>query len=109
MVGSVSKAQVPHFAFPFRFSAGEALVVEQDTQQEIEQGVKVLVLTEVGERLEVPDFGIRDLTFQNDVDTEAIASAAVEWDDRVDLLFSEEPDRFRSMVRNLLIQVAGEE
>lgn len=101
--------QVPHFAFPFRFgSHGAAEVVEQDTHAEIEQNVKVLVLTERGERLEVPDFGIDDLVFQTDVDEAAIAAQAREWDERAEVLMAEEPDRFRAMVRNLLIEVTEE-
>lgn len=101
--------QVPHFAFPFRFgSNGAAQVVEQDTHAEIEQNVKVLVLTERGERLEVPDFGIDDLVFQTGVDEAAIAAQAREWDERAEVLIAEEPDRVNAMIRNLLIDVREE-
>lgn len=101
--------QVPHFAFPFRFgSAGAAVVVEQDTHEEIEQNVKVLVLTELGERMEVPDFGIDDLVFQTGVDEAAIAQQAREWDDRAEVVMAEEPDRINAMIRNLLIDVKEE-
>lgn len=104
-----SEADVPHFAFPFRFGAsGSAEVVEQDTIEEIEQGVKVLVLTNIGERLEVPDFGIEDLPFKTSVDMEAIHAAAVEWDERAGVTLTEEPDRLSGMVRHLLINVTEE-
>lgn len=99
--------EIPHLAFPFRFgSAGAALVVPQDTTEEVEQGVKVLMLTELGERLEVPDFGISDPVFQTEVDVANIAAAALEWDSRVELVIDEEPD---GMIRNLLVQVTEEE
>lgn len=108
MVARMSDVQVPHLAFPFRFGAdGAARVLEQDTQEEVEQCVKVLVLTQRGERLEVPDFGIEEPAFQTGVDLEAIRAAAEEWDDRAQVLFgdSEVEDR----VRHLLIQVTTEE
>ena len=96
---------VPHFMFPFRFGPdGVPRVVEQDTADEIEQGVKVLMLTEIGERLEVPDFGIEDPTFLTEVDVSAIREAAKEWDDRAEVDFVEDVD---GMIRNLLVQVAG--
>lgn len=100
----------PHFTFPFRFGQGGVPeTVEQDTLDEIEQGVKVLVLTERGERIEVPDFGIPDLTFQTDLDVQSIREAAEEWDDRAEVAFSEDPDRFDGKIRNLLVQVTEED
>jgi phage baseplate assembly protein W len=102
--------QVPHFSFPFRFGqAGAALVVEQDTYEDLEQNVRVLLLTELGERLEVPDFGIDDLVFQTSLDEAGLAAQAGEWDDRVDVLAAEDPDRVSAMVRHLLIEVTEKE
>ena len=96
---------VSHFAFPFRFGGtGTAAVVEQGTHAEIEQGVKVLVLTNLGERIEVPGFGVSDPTFQLSIDTQTISSAAREWDERAEVLASEEPDFIEKLVRNVLIQ-----
>lgn len=110
-VASVSDpVEIPHFAFPFRFGAGGgAVVVEQDTVEEVEQGVKVLMLTELGERLEVPDFGINDPVFQTDIDLAEISAAAVEWDERVEVALTEEPDRVNGMIIHLLVQVTEEE
>lgn len=94
-----------HFSFPFRFGGdGAAVVVEQGTFEEIEQNVKVLVLTELGERLEVPDFGVSDPTFASEIDIEAIAAAAEEWDERASVVVAE-PDSLRMLVRNLIVQV----
>ena len=94
-----------HFAFPFRFGgSGTVAVVEQDTHAEIEQNVKVLVLTHRGERIEVPGFGVSDSTFQVRLDTKAISNAAEEWDSRAQVLVSEGPDLIEKLVRNALIQ-----
>lgn len=101
---------IPHLAFPFRFGLGGAAeTVEQDTPEELEQGVKVLMLTELGERLEVPDFGVPDPTFRNEIDVASIAAAAREWDERVEVDLADEPDRINSMIRYLAVQVAAEE
>ena len=97
---------VPHFAFPFRFGqSGSAMTVEQDTQEEIEQNVKVLVLTDRGERMEVPDFGIDDLVFETAIDGSDIIDQARQWDDRVGVRTSEQIDRINATIRHLLIEV----
>lgn len=96
---------IPHFAFPFRFNEDSAAVLEQDTPEEVEQGVLVLVLTHRGERIEVPDFGIDDLTFQLELDLEAVADAAQEWDERAELFIEENPDLVQGMIRNVSIEV----
>lgn len=97
-------SDIPHFSFPFTID-GSALVVEQDDLEEIEQNVKVLVLTELGERIEVPAFGIPDQTFQNEVDTELIVEAAQEWDSRARVFVSSEIDLVNRMVRNVRLNV----
>lgn len=96
---------VSHFAFPFRFGDdGTVAVVEQSTYEELEQNVKVLVLTQLGERIEVPGFGVLDSTFRTHIDTGAIARAAEAWDNRVKVLVSEGPSFIEKLVRNTLIQ-----
>ena len=97
---------IPHFAFPLRFSDnGSAAVVEQDTLEEIEQNVKVFVLTDQGERLEVPGFGLRDPTFQTNIDTAAIIDSASQWDERAGILMTESHDFLQALARNLFIHV----
>lgn len=104
------KVQIPHFAFPFQLDRNGAVeVVEQDTYEEIEQNVHVLLITDRGQRMEVPDFGIDDLVFQTAVDETDIIEQAREWDDRVEALVSEEPDRMNAMVRHLLVDVSEAE
>lgn len=97
---------VPHFSFPFTFGDdGSVDVVEQDTYEEVEQNVVVLLLTQEGERVEVPSFGIRDLAFQVDFDKQAIVDAAVEWDERAEVLIEENPGFFQGMVRDVQIGI----
>lgn len=102
----MSNVEIPHFAFPFQFGRdGAVVVLDQGSHEEIEQNVKVLVRTELGERLEVPDFGVPDPTFSVGIDTEAIAAAAQEWDSRADVVVAARPDALLTMVQDLLIQV----
>jgi len=54
---------IPHLAFPFRLTGRGANVLEQDTLEEIAQGVQVLVTTRLGERQELPDYGTPDPVF----------------------------------------------
>lgn len=99
-----------HFSFPFRIGVGGVPeTVEQDTIEEIEQGVKVLMLTELGERLELQHFGVEDPTFQMDVDVARLRESVKEWDDRAEVAFALEPDGVDGKIRNLLIQVTEEE
>jgi phage baseplate assembly protein W len=73
----------PHFAWPFRLGQGHAFaVVEQDTVEDIEQCVVVLVSTELGSREELPEYGISDPTFTSGVDTTEILAAVDDWEDR---------------------------
>lgn len=103
-------SSTPHFAFPFRWtSAGRAAVVEQGSDAEIEQNVRVLLLSHIGERLEVPEFGVEDQTFRSEIDEAAVRLAATEWDERVTLALQETPDATNAMIRDLLVQVAERE
>lgn len=53
-----------HFDLPFRFSPqGNAVVVEQDTSEDIRNCVEAAVRTPIGTRFYVPEFGITDPTF----------------------------------------------
>jgi hypothetical protein len=105
---AVTHVQIPHFEFPFRFTVnGEASVNEQGSPKELEQNVRVLFLTPLGERLEVPEFGVEDPTFQTEIDENDLIDRAVTWDDRIDVLLQEEPDKVEAMVRTLSIDVRG--
>lgn len=54
---------VPHFALPFRVENGAIAVVEQDSNEEIEDCVESILRTFVGTRIDNPDFGIPDEAF----------------------------------------------
>ncbi len=74
----------PHLRVPFRITGGRALTVEDGSPDEIAQNVRVIVGTGVGERREVPDFGVDDPTF-TDADLDDVEAAVAEFEPRADL------------------------
>jgi phage baseplate assembly protein W len=80
---------VPHFAHPFRVdTSGSVAVRDQDSDEEIAQCVQVLLSTTVGERLEVPTYGIPNPVFreQSPVDDANMAAAVRKWESRATAL-----------------------
>ena len=83
-----SSVTTPKLAFPFELSSTGrfAKVVEQDSDEEILNCVEVLLLTHVGTREEVPDYGIADYAFrQGGVDIAALRAAIHMWEPRAEI------------------------
>ena len=81
----------PKLSFPFQFSATgrRALVVEQNSDEEIEACLEVLLLTVQGTREEVPEYGVPDQTFRmNGVSREQVLAAIRTWEPRADVQFN---------------------
>lgn len=90
---------VPHFAFPFRLAHGSFAVVEQDSLDEIEQSVIVLLKTPPGSRLELPAYGAPETLFVTDIDHGGAAAAVEVWEPRARILLRDAPDRFDNALR----------
>lgn len=78
----------PHFKFPFTLgvTGRRAQYVEQDSDDEIMDCVSVLLLTERGEREEVPDYGTPDQVFlQGGINRQAVKSAIATWVPRAEV------------------------
>jgi phage baseplate assembly protein W len=66
---------VPHIAFPMRLDAAGALVTnEQDSLDEVQQCVLVLLRTPLGARPLAPGVGVADPTFTDGIDPEALTA-----------------------------------
>lgn len=103
-------ADTPHFAYPFRFDGPHAVEVEQDTVEEVETCVEVVLHTRPGERDDLPEFGVPDPTFgQRPLDLDAMASAVTVWEPRADLFVEARPDRFQESVERAQITVSLED
>jgi phage baseplate assembly protein W len=77
-------AQIPHFAFPFKFTAaGPAAVVEQDTPQDVTACVVAILSYPAGSRADVPTFGLPDQSFRTGgANLQEVREALNEWEPR---------------------------
>lgn len=76
---------VPHLALPLTLGVGGTFAcVEQDSDEEIIQGVYVLLSTPLGRQIELPTYGYADQTFTPlpGIDTAAAQAAVEEWQPR---------------------------
>ena len=97
---------VPHLRIPFRIDrTGTAEVVEQDSFEEIAQCVQTLVTTRLGERVEVPDYGIPDQVFLSEpaVQSASLATQIEQWEPRATALVESTPDSADELLRRLRI------
>lgn len=97
---------IPHFSFPFRFDNGHAVVVDQDTTDEIMACELAIVLCPLGFRVELPDFGILDPTFsEGGVNVEAIAAALSAWEPRSQEVVTGVLDALDELVSRVTVRV----
>jgi phage baseplate assembly protein W len=98
----------PHLRIPFFVGATDAAeVVEQDTPDEIAQCVQVLISTTIGQRIEIPDYGVPDSTFvqETDVQIGAIVAAVAKWEPRASVQITSVPDSLDELLRQLSVKV----
>lgn len=99
---------LPHFALPFRFANGAAVVVEQDTTDEILTCELAILLCPVGFRVELPDFGIADPTFSQGVpDVSVIAAALTQWEPRSQEVVSGQLDALDELISHVQVRVGA--
>jgi phage baseplate assembly protein W len=92
--------QIPKFDIPFTVSGGKAVVVEQDSDEEIVDCVYAILATERGERAEEPTFGLPDPAFREaGADLDQIRSVAEEWEPRARTLTESDFDGIVQKVR----------
>ena len=99
-------ADIPHFNLPFQFGPNLAVVVEQDSFEDVLNCVAAILRTQIGERTDLPEFGIVDPTFQTQpVDTDAIIQQVIAQEPRATLLVEQNPDVFDELIVYLLSTV----
>jgi phage baseplate assembly protein W len=97
---------IPHFAVPFRVdTSGSVAVVDQDSDEEIAQCVRVLMSTTMGERIELPDYGIPNPVFAtvSTHDDADMAAAVGKWEPRATALVHSEV--IDESLRHVLVQI----
>ncbi len=97
---------IPHFALPLRYVGGSAVVNEQDSMDDIASCVEAVCLTNPGDRDELPDFGIVDLTFQQQpLPLSALVKQISNWEPRAQLLAQQAPAQFDSAIANVEVDI----
>lgn len=82
-------ADASHFAWPFSVVDGDIATVEQDSLEQIEQCVEVILRTPVGSRIDAPGFGRPDELFEQlgpEPSAEAFVAAVERDEPRIRLL-----------------------
>lgn len=106
----MDETTIPHLAYPFRLnSKGTAAVVnDQGDDGDVLDQVEVLVSTEVGERIELPDFGIEDQTFrEGGADVDEILGAIADWVPSADVDPEQEDPEDEALVDTVRLRVMG--
>jgi len=97
----------PHFSYPFRFANPQAAVTEQDSLDEIADCVLVTLLCPQGYRVELPEFGLPDPTFQSPfVDTDVMRRTVEFWEPRALTAFSSQPDELDALIAHVQTTVS---
>lgn len=100
---------VPHFALPLRFEAGAAVVVEQDTTEDVATCVAAILLYPRGWRAEAPTFGITDPTFHEGmVDRTELLRALAEWEPRAEVALSGVIDDLDELMQTVTVALGVE-
>src|SRR4051794_22468029 len=100
--------EIPHFKLPFQLAADgtRAQVVEQDSDDEILDCIEVLLSTTQGERIEIPDYGIRDQAFrQHGADTAHILAQIRKYEERADINLA--PGVIQELVQRVDVEYRG--
>lgn len=102
------KPDVPHFDFPLRLaSTGAQLrVIDDQDDQDTYNSVEILLSTQLGERLDNPEYGIEDQTFrEGGADLQHISEAINRWDGRVPVEVTSV--EFIDMVQKIRVAIMG--
>jgi phage baseplate assembly protein W len=87
-----TSAIIPHFDFPFTFSdqSNAAVVVDQDSVDDVANCVAVAILTPLGFRPELPTFGVPEQLFLlQPLSLQDILAAIELWEQRAYLTMSQ--------------------
>jgi len=87
-------SDVPHFDYPFRFGkSNHAVEIEQDSIEDIEVCIATIIMTNHGDRVELPEFGTNSLLFQiQPLPIDQLYSDITDQEPRALMVISQQPD-----------------
>jgi phage baseplate assembly protein W len=100
----------PQIAVPFEITAtGLVREVEQDSLDEIAISVQNILAYRIGDRVELPVFGVPEPLFR--LTSEDVSSILAEhvsrWEDRAQIFIEERPGDWDNMVRQFIVEIQG--
>lgn len=105
-MANAASVGVPHFALPLRYVNGSAQVNEQESLDDIADCVYAVCVANPGDRDELPDFGLLDMTFdQEPLPLSAAATQITTWEPRAQILIEAAPKRFDEALVNAQVNV----
>lgn len=95
---------IPHLKLPLSLDPNGGLsTLEQDSPEDVTQCVAVLLGTDLGERIEDPDYGIEAGLFEVATDIGAILDKVEEYEPRAEVELN--PGEVTDLVRDILAEV----
>jgi len=99
---------IPHFALPLRYHAGVAGINEQDSDADVAACVFAVCITEPGQFLDLPGFGLPDITFgQEPLAPSAILGPISRWEPRASALVTTSPSLLDEAIVNANVQIGA--
>jgi phage baseplate assembly protein W len=100
----------PQIAVPFEImDSGHVREVEQDSLDEIAISVQNILAYRIGDRVELPTFGVPEPLFR--LTSEDVSSILAEhvsrWEERAHILIEERPGDWDNMVRQFIVEIQG--
>lgn len=104
----MSSVMVPHFSYPFQLDGNSFAVIEQDTAQEVQQCVVILLLTPQGSRLVLPDYGTPETLYtQVPANVAGILAQLTFWEPRAAVSLDQTVDTVQEMISYIRVNVTG--
>lgn len=106
-MASAKSVSVPHFALPLQYVTGSARVNEQDSLDDVLDCVYAVAVTNPGDRDELPDFGVLDMTFdQEPLQMDAVITQITQWEPRASVVIESAPMQFDEALVNANVNVS---
>jgi hypothetical protein len=97
----------PHFDLPFRFAGSSTVTVEQDTEDDVYNCVLASLMTELGFRPALPNYGTPELTFGNQpLPLDALIQKITHDEPRAAILFSQNPNLVDNLIADVTLLVS---